>query len=142
MPVPANCSAIGTGISPEGLDGCPFFMRDSALQKIADQDVLWKIENARVVSMVVNDPKTKIFEGLGRDGCLGACCYCGKPGVCYEEDGREIPLPLGSYFVVYCEPMSGGVLVCDWALRKEDSEFPGNPVGWKSFEKGQVWPKT
>lgn len=140
MLLPADCESFGHGRAPDGSPGCPFMIRRSVLDVITEHGPRWKCHSIRLIPGVLAEP-VAIFEGLGRDGCLAACCYSGRPPVRYLNDGAPKEPHPGFLFVVYAEPVSGGYIVWDWGWRREDGARPGHPSGWDSFTKGKVWPK-
>jgi hypothetical protein len=140
MLLPADAESFGQGIAPDG-EPTYFFIRRSVLDAIAENGPAWKFHSIKLIAEILASP-VAIFEGLGRDGCLAACCYCGLPPVCYRNDGTEAKPHPGYFFVIYVDPVSGGrYVVWDWGWRPEDSKKSGHPTGWESFEKGKVWPK-
>ncbi len=108
--------------------------------KVIENGPQWKFHSVRLIHGVLAGP-TAIFEGLGRDGCLASCCYCGQPPMRFVDSDIPQEPHKGYFFVVYVEPVSGGYVVCDWGWRPEDPKKPGYPTAWESFEKGKVWPK-
>jgi hypothetical protein len=139
MPVPADCYIIGTGISPEGTDGCIFFIRASVIDKVQQNGPRWKFFALRLILAAVQSP-TAIYEGLGREGCDGVCCYCAKPPEYSTNEGKSVPVEENVFFMVYAEPASGGLIVWDWGWRPEDENAPGQPAGWETFGR-RVWTK-
>lgn len=132
----------------DSVDVCPnptaggewFTIRCSVVDAVEENGPIWKFESLKLVFGVLSEPVI-VFGGLGRDGCLGAKCYCGRPGICYLEDGSTGPPPANSFFVVYTEPLSGGTeRVWDWGWRKEDPAAPGKPIDWETFDRGTLWP--
>jgi hypothetical protein len=126
MPVPADCW---------------FYIRNSLVDRLEEFGPAWKFYDLRLIPDAVRDP-TAIYEDLNREGYDDACCYSYKPGFRWAGDSEQEAAPMGRFFVVYCEPASGGLIVMDFGWRAEDPNSPGNPQGWETFKKGKVWPKT
>jgi hypothetical protein len=140
MLLPADCITLCPAPGAAGNDGGSFTIRLSVLDAVQEHGPIWKYESLRLIPGVLQSP-IKIYEGLGRPDCLAACCYLGRPDICYDDDGKPAPAPKNCFFVVYLEPLSGGnYRVWDWGWRLEDENSPGKPVGWQTFERGEIWP--
>jgi hypothetical protein len=135
--VPADCTVIGLGRSPEGRDDCVFFIRTSFVDRLQADGPAWKFNDLKFIPATLKNPHA-IYEGLNREEYRDGCGYCVQQSV-PSGNGNQT----GSYFfIVYVQPMSGGFIVLDFAWRPEDPHHPGRPTGWRDFERGQVWPKT
>lgn len=131
MAIPSDCTFICNGRSPEGRDDCPFFIRDSLLEKVYTSGPAWKFDDLHFLTRALQEP-LGIYEDLNRPGYDEACCHY----FCPNDQQRDM------FFVVYTESCSGGLIVIDYGWRPEDLAALGNPTGWQHFKKGKVWTKT
>lgn len=65
-----------------------------------------KVKEAGFIVPEVLAKPTAIFQGLTRDADdskrgAGWRCYAGRPGKCFEDDGRSVPPPPNRVFVVF-----------------------------------------
>jgi hypothetical protein len=141
MPIPADCTYIGRGRGPEGNTDCVFFIRTSTLEVVCREGPWWRYRDLELVEPCLQEP-LMIYEGLYRDEYRDGCAHCCQPSEWWVTPEKRGPVPPGLFFMTYTQPMSGGLVVLDWAWRPEDPHFIGRPCGWQSFDRGQVWPPS
>lgn len=90
-----------------------------------------KVKEAGYVVPEVLLKPTAIFEGLTQDSDesrrgAGWRCYVGRPGQCFEDDGRSMPAPRNRVFLVFVNDQR---VAYNWYWCAADPADPTLPDG-------------
>jgi hypothetical protein len=91
-----------------------------------------KVKEAGFVVREVLEKPIAVFRGLKRDTDeprLGAgwLCYVGRPGCCFEDDGRSVPPPQNRVFLVF---VTDQWIAYNWYWHSADIHEPDLPEGY------------
>ena len=89
-------------------------------------------EAAYVLPQVLSKP-TAIFEGFLHDGDepkrgAGWRCYCGKPTICFEDNGRQLRAREGFVFLVFVTDEN---IAYNWRWDQADQFDASLPRDWQ-----------
>lgn len=120
------------GFNPEDSGTCEILLSYNRIQAVGRRGLGFAKECGYTLPMILQNP-TAVFEGLRRgsdedrlpNDDSGWRCYCGRPSVAYDGNGKEMPPWPDEVFLVF---VSAEKVAYNWRWEKCDPDNPELPL--------------
>jgi hypothetical protein len=98
----------------------------------------WKVQNLRTAARVLASPEV-VYYGTRVDWGEEGLCFCGRPELHYDADGRRLPFPEGCLYCVFVGPRD---VVYEWRIERAERVEEGGTLALRRVEfrfRGIKW---